>query len=173
MGAQVHGLDSHRASNGRLTPTDADASNPDRNDETHLRVLVATDGSAESLAAIKFAARLIPVDAELRLLVIVSYSTAVWPVVDGASRERLRSAVEAAARPAREILERSGLSASVHYRFGNVAEEIVAEVEDWEPRLLVTGRRKRRGLGRLIDASVSSRVLRRAQTPMLIAELDR
>ncbi|HEX2089367.1 MAG TPA: universal stress protein [Actinomycetota bacterium] len=132
-------------------------------------MLVATDGSAESLAALTFAARLIPVDAELRLLVIVSYSTAVWPVVDEATRERLRSAVEAAARPAREILERAGLSASIGYRFGNAAEEILAEVEEWDPGLLVIGHRRRRGLGRLIDASVSSRVLRRAQVPMLIA----
>jgi nucleotide-binding universal stress UspA family protein len=167
MRAEVQSLDRRASSIGRLLRTDSDASNLDRHDR--LRVLVATDGSAESVAAIKFAARLIPVDAELRLLVIVSYSTAVWPVVDGATRERLRSAVEAAARPAREILERAGLSASVRYRFGNVAEEILAEVEDWEPRLLVMGRRARRGFGRLLDASVSSRVLRRAQVPMLIA----
>ncbi len=169
MGAEAHSLDQRRSRNGRMWPTDSDASTLHRVNEGHLRVLVATDGSTESVAAIKFAARLIPVDAEVRLLVIVSYSAGVWPVQDGATQARLRHAVEAAARPAREILDMSDLSTSVRYRFGNVAEEILAEIEEWEPRLLVMGRRKRRGLARLIDASVSSRVLRRAQVPMLIA----
>ncbi len=168
MGAEVHSLDGRRPGNGRMRPTDLNASNLDRN-QAHLRVLVATDGSTESLAAIKFAAGWIPVDADVRLLVIVSYSSGVWPVTDGATRARLRRAVHAAARPAREILDRAGLSTSVRYRFGNVAEEILAEVEDWEPRLLVMGRRKRRGLERVIDASVSARVLRRTQVPTLIA----
>ena len=167
MRAEVHSLDQRGPTDGRVWPTDT--SNRDRDDETHLRVLVATEGSAESLAAIKFAAGWIPVDAQVRLLVIVSYSSGVWPVTDGATRTRLRRAVDAAARPASEILDRAGLSASVRYRFGNVAEEILAEVEEWEPGLLVMGHRKRRGLARLIDASVSSRVLRRTQVPMLIA----
>jgi nucleotide-binding universal stress UspA family protein len=165
--AEVHSPDQRGHTNGRVRPTDG--SNRDRNDQTHLRVLVATEGSAESLAAIKFAAGWIPADAEVRLLVIVSYSSGVWPVTDGGTRTRLRRAVDVAARPAREILDRAGLSTSVRYRFGNAAEEILAEVEEWEPRLLVMGRRKRRGLTRLIDASVSSRVLRRTQVPVLVA----
>ena len=173
MGGEIHRLDRRLGPLSRMESLDA--FRLDRNEGTQLRVLVATDGSAESLAATKFAARVMPAGAEVTLLVVMSYSVypsaAISPGYDGASvtRARLRRAVEAAVRRAREVLERAGIATTVRYRFGNVAEEILAEVQDSKPHLLVMGRRRRTGLARLIDASVSSRVLQRSQLPVLVA----
>ena len=62
---------------------------------------------------------------------------------------------------------RAGLSVSVHKRFGNPPNEVLAEVDELVPDLVVVGRR---GLGRaasLMFGSVSSSLLRHSAVPVL------
>ena len=62
---------------------------------------------------------------------------------------------------------RAGLSVSVHQRFGNPPDEVLAEVDELVPDLVVVGRR---GVGRaasLVLGSVSSSLLRHSAVPVL------
>jgi nucleotide-binding universal stress UspA family protein len=67
----------------------------------------------------------------------------------------------------RKALEEGDFNVEVSHRFGNPTEEIVAEIGDWNPDLVVMGRRGVHGLERWIG-SVSEHVLHHAKVAMLL-----
>jgi nucleotide-binding universal stress UspA family protein len=82
-------------------------------------------------------------------------------------RAHIAEETEKAVGDVRRILEEAGLSVSVHHRLGNPPDEVLAEVDEVVPDLVVVGRR---GLGRaasLVLGSVSSSLLRHSQVPVL------
>ena len=56
----------------------------------------------------------------------------------------------------------------VRHRFGNPADEILAEAQEREPDLIVVGRRGLSAPGRWLIGSVSDRVVRHAHAPVLV-----
>lgn len=138
-----------------------------------MSVLVATDGSGHALKAARFVAGILPVGAEVRLLVVLSMElqprTYLGELSDAeARRARIEEATEQAVAETRRILEAAGHTVSVHRRFGNPPDETLAEVVEWHPDLVVVGRR---GLGRassLLLGSVSSYLLRHSPAPVLV-----
>ncbi|MGZ4241545.1 MAG: universal stress protein [Actinomycetota bacterium] len=139
-----------------------------------MKVLVASDGSAPARRVCEWLAQILHGPVEVRLLTVLSYSLypyAMFPggeLADEGARERqAQEAVEAATREERLILEKAGFEVSVNHRFGNAPDEIVAEIERWNPDLLVMGRRGVHGLERILG-SVSEHALRRSRIPVLI-----
>lgn len=139
------------------------------------KVLVATDGSDSALRASQVLADLLSGRAaEARLLVVLSFELDPYTLLgeelaDAAERTRMvaQAVEEATARP-RHVLEAAGRSVSVAHRFGNPADEILEEAEEWAPDLVVMGRRGLSGPARWLLGSVSERVMRHARVPVLI-----
>ena len=65
------------------------------------------------------------------------------------------------------MLERAGYEVSIAHRFGNAGDDIVGEIADWHPDLVVIGKRGLRGVQRWLG-SVSERVIHRANVPLLV-----
>lgn len=142
------------------------------------KILIATDGSAPAIKACRIINEMLPrgAVAQIRLLTVLSYSLYPdaladdrLPASDVTERRRaVEAAVEAAGAEPVRILEDASRKIEFVHRFGNPADEIVAEIEQWDPDLVVMGRRGVHGLERVLG-SVSERVLRRSPSPVLIA----
>ena len=131
-----------------------------------MKVLIATDGSAAALEASRMTARiLVPHRDEVRLLTVLSYHLYPGSLVPGEhlpgeseAAALVREEVERLTGDARAILEQAGFKPSIAHRFGNPADEIVADARDQGSDLVVLGRRGVRGLERVLG-SVSEHVL--------------
>jgi nucleotide-binding universal stress UspA family protein len=112
--------------------------------------------------------------AEVRLLVILSFELDPYTLLgeeldDTPERLRMvREAVERATGEVRPVFETAGHQVSVAHRFGNPADEILQEVEEWKPDLVVLGRRGLSAPSRWLLGSVSDRVLHHAHAPVLV-----
>jgi len=134
-------------------------------------VLLAVDGSDAAVRAAQSVASLVCADdAEVHLLVVLSYT--LYPYVDdAATRADLEKAANeaqvAASEKAALALEQSGHRVTVVRRFGHPTDEIITEIEDWEPDLVVLGRRGLRGAKAWLG-SVSEHVLHHTKVPVLL-----
>lgn len=140
-----------------------------------MRVLVAVDGSEHARRAAKVAARLLSGRrAEVTLLVVLSFELDPYtllgePLADAPELQRAeRHAIETATERPGRILEAAGARVEVRHRFGNPADEILAEAEDRQPDLIVVGRRGLSAPSRWLLGSVSERVVRHAHPPVLV-----
>ena len=140
-----------------------------------IKILAATDGSQPALNACRVTARMLaPGSAEIRLLTVLSYHLYPGSLVPGehvpgeqSMQQAEGGAIEAATSEARGAFEDAGQQVSVTHRFGNPRDEIIAEVSEWGPDVLVLGRRGVRGLERWLG-SVSEHVVRHVQVPVFI-----
>lgn len=139
-----------------------------------MKVLVATDGSEPIVRACELLVTMLPVDARVRLLTVLSYDryphalAAGEHLADEAGLERAAAeAADDACRDARVLFEKVGIAVEQRHRFGNPVDEILTEAEEWDPTLLVLGRRGVHGVERILG-SVSEHVLRRATIPTLM-----
>ena len=142
--------------------------------EPALSVLLATDGSEHSLKAARFLAQVLSKGhAEVRLVTVLSMELNPYSYMGelsdaDARRARIEEESERAAGEARRLLQAAGHPTSVRRRFGNPPDEILTEIEEWDPDLVVVGRR---GLGRaasLVLGSVSAFLLRHSTVPVLV-----
>jgi nucleotide-binding universal stress UspA family protein len=147
----------------------------DVGEERPTRVLVAVDGSEHAERAAQVVARLLAGRRpEVELLVVLSFELDPYtllgePLEDTPERQRAeRHAVETATSAPRRILAAVGARVEVRHRFGNPADEILAEAQEREPDLIVVGRRGLSAPGRWLLGSVSDRVVRHADAPVLV-----
>jgi len=140
-----------------------------------VRVLVGTDGSEPALRASRTAAALLPQGTEVRLIVVLSFELDPLTLLgeeleDTPERQRMvHQAVERAVAEPRQVFEEAGHRVTVTHRFGNPADEILSEVEEWRPELVVVGRRGLTAPGRWLLGSVSDRLVHHASVPVLVA----
>jgi nucleotide-binding universal stress UspA family protein len=141
-----------------------------------MKVLLATDGSEPAMRACESASSLLVAGRDqVRLLTVLSYSEYPYSLVPddvplGDEAERARRVMEDIHRltdRSRRQLEDSGHTVETAHRFGNPTDEIIAEIEEWLPDLVILGRRGVRGIGRWIG-SVSEHVLHHANVPLLL-----
>ena len=139
-----------------------------------LRVLLATDGSEPTIRAAELLVQMVSEPIQARVFTVISYTFYPYPLFAGGQLADpisrvldVEDLVDEATRDVKLILEKAGIDVSVGHRFGNVADEILTEVEGWDPNLLLLGRRGVRGLERVMG-SVSEHVLRRTHVPVLL-----
>jgi nucleotide-binding universal stress UspA family protein len=140
-----------------------------------MRILLATDGSPSAIRAAARLAELVPLrDVEVRLLTVLSFMLDPYTLLgeelaDTPDRRRVeQQAIEEATQKPRELLEKRGARISLAHRFGFIADEILEEIDEWEPDLVVMGRRGLSSAKRLILGSVSDRVSHHAKVPLLL-----
>ncbi|HJT38302.1 MAG TPA: universal stress protein [Actinomycetota bacterium] len=113
-----------------------------------MKVLMATDGSEPALRAGELAASLLHDHAAVRVRVLTVLSYTLYPYAlfpggelsDESARARAADeAVDDATRDACAIFEKAGFAVECTNRYGNAADEIVAEIDEWEPDLIVIG----------------------------------
>lgn len=144
-----------------------------------MRILIPVDGSKYALAAVHFVAArtaLVGTDPEIDLLNVQA------PVPPRAARQVGKSAcaeyyedeAEKALKPARRALERAGFSPSTRHVVGHAAEQIAKAIEKPKGKkaaavdLLVMGSHGHGAFMNLITGSVTTGVLARTRTPILI-----
>lgn len=140
-----------------------------------MKVLIATDGSEPALRACRWFRDLTGGGrAEVRVLTVLSYDMYPHALVAGehlSNEAEMEAAVEAkvhgTTRAPRELLSGAGFKVSEAHRFGNPGDEILAEIDEWHPDLVVIGKRGVRGVARLIG-SVSEHVIHRCKCPILV-----
>jgi nucleotide-binding universal stress UspA family protein len=138
-----------------------------------LSVLVATDGSEHALKAARFLARMLSAGASIHLLTVLSLEmephTYLGELSDAdARRARIEKETDDAVGETRHILEAAGHTVSVSQRFGNPPDEILSEVEELVPDLVVVGRRGLSRTAGLMLGSVSTFLLRHSPSPVLV-----
>jgi nucleotide-binding universal stress UspA family protein len=136
-----------------------------------VKVLVAVDGSESADRAARAFADQCEGPHDVRVLVVVPYSESPFQGSDDADREerkvRLAERVLSASANAAETLRAAGHSVKITRRFGHPPDEIVGEMLDIEPDLIVMGRRGVKGVARWLG-SVSEHVLHHADVPVLL-----
>ncbi|HEX3186650.1 MAG TPA: universal stress protein [Pyrinomonadaceae bacterium] len=127
-----------------------------------FRVLLATDGSAASIAASRAIAEMNwPENSEVRVV------SAVNPIVYsleelGLTRDTRTERAHRAIGNAVHALSRAPVRISAEVIAGRAAGRIVERAKHWQAHLIVLGTNERRGLSRLLFGSTSAAVANRA-----------
>jgi nucleotide-binding universal stress UspA family protein len=138
-------------------------------------ILVPTDGSAGAVAAAEHAIDIAGrYDATVHALYVVDVRMS--PVSSGMDHDEIRALFEASSEdPARDVLaraERAGVPAVEAVEVG-VPHEVVREyVTDHGVDLVVMGTHGRTGLGRTLLGSLTERVIRTVDAPVLTVRAD-
>jgi len=146
-----------------------------KDDQPGRKILMATDGSAESEeAARSVAARPWPPGTQVRVLSVVELNVTLLqafepPLIHSAAVEEMRvkamSHAQAAVTGAREALQGTGLSVteSISVLLEKPSKVILDEAKQWGADLIVVGSHGRRGWSRLWLGSTSETVAMHAE----------
>lgn len=143
-----------------------------------MKILIATDGSIHSDAALEsVASRPWPKDSELRVISILEHSSLESITVGEYAlkldeiREEVKQMMRQIASSAVDMLSKTGCNTSYIVREGLVAQEILEEAKEWGADLIVLGTHGRRGLSRFLLGSVAQRVAAHAKCSVEIIRL--
>lgn len=138
------------------------------------RILFASDGSAHAARAGDMLAALVPSGATVRVVTVaglefVPYGGEWGPLSDEPERQaRLKALVETAFGHPLDSLKFADCTLEKKTRLGNPAEQIMNEIREWHPDLLVVGRSGLGGMVRLLLGSVSEHLIKHAHLPVLV-----
>ncbi len=130
-----------------------------------MKILIATDGSICSDAAVKSVAeREWPKGSELRVVSILEHSS-LESITAGEYafkldeiREEVRQMIKQIASSAADTLSNPNCKASYIVREGLVAQEILEEAKQWGADLIVVGTHGRKGLSKFLLGSVAQKI---------------
>jgi len=135
-----------------------------------MKILVAFDGSEGGRRALDWAARLAKDEADSRVSVIgvAAALEAAPPIADAvdpsSSVEKHRTELARAA----STLAAAGVPSDTMLKVGNPAEEIISAGDEGEFDLILIGRTGAHGAIRFLMGSVSDRVVRHANRPVMV-----
>ena len=135
-----------------------------------MKILVAFDGSEAGRRALDWAARLAKDEADSRVSVIgvAASLEAAPPIADavdpGSSLEKHRTELAEAAGK----LAAAGIPSDTLLKVGNPAEEIITAGDEGDFDMIVIGRTGAHGAIRFLVGSVSDRVVRHANRPVMV-----
>ena len=142
-----------------------------------MKILVANDGSKPAMHAVKYAVKL------LGLLASTSNSITLISVHDDVGLRRAKSFVgedavadylrelsEKEIKPARKLLDSSGVRHDMEVRTGHVAQEIVRCAKAGKFDLIALGAKGRGAIADLLLGSVAQRVLPMAEMPVVLVK---
>ena len=133
-----------------------------------FRVLLATDGSAASLAASRAVAQMkLPENTEVRVVSAVNpivYSLDELGLTRGTGTDHAHRAIGNAVN----ALRRAPVRISAEVIAGRAARRIIDRARHWGADLIVLGTNERRGLSRLLHGSTSAAVANRAHCSVMV-----
>ncbi|WP_018466942.1 universal stress protein [Calidithermus timidus] len=138
----------------------------------YKRLLMPTDGSACSLAAIREGLEVAKtLGAEVTFLYVLENPTGLWMAPESGAyiqelTQDLRKVGQAALEEAEKLAKEAGVASSGKLREGNVTATILDEAKNYD--LLVMGTHGRTGLDKLLLGSVTEGVLHRTDKPVLV-----
>jgi len=141
-----------------------------------MKILVATDGSKASLAAVQYAAQLaVALRTKDRVTLLSVHDHLAFKhvkrfVSKGAIEEYLRELSEAELAPARAAMAKSRVKFDIEIRQGHVADEIIKAASEGGFDMIVMGAKGRSALKDLLLGSVAQRVLSTAKIPVVLVK---
>ena len=137
-----------------------------------MRIVLATDGSKDSLAAAAYLKELpLPPSTTVRIIAAVSLPPLALHVAS--APELKRSVIDRAQQvvdDARTALAPRGFAIETDVVMGDPRAEIVRQAEEWKADLVVLGARGLGGVKRFLLGSVSDAVARHARCPVLVVK---
>jgi nucleotide-binding universal stress UspA family protein len=136
-----------------------------------MRVLLATDGSEEALAATDWLLTFpLPRSSTVRVFAVASLAQVPPAELESAQeyRRRISQRTGLIASAARDTLARRWVGAEERVAEGDAREEIVRMADDWPADLVVLGARGLRLVQRALLGSVSTAVVRHVHCPVLV-----
>ncbi len=144
-----------------------------------MHILIATDGSKQSLKAAKFLGTLFnPATIEKVTVIAVIRPLAAVPFANDFSEDEssgetsmtlsFRREAQAATERMAETLRECALQVSTLVRSGSPADEIIRAADELEADLIVVGGRGKGTVGAIFMGSVAYRVLHHAPCPVLV-----
>jgi len=134
------------------------------------RVLIPVDGSPNSLMAVRRVADSVRAGRALEVHVLHVRMPLSRHVARFASRRKRaayhRDEAARALKPAREILERSGVAHAVHVELGDRARIIDRVARRLRASRIVMGTARKNSLTRMVEGSVTNRVIELSQVPV-------
>jgi nucleotide-binding universal stress UspA family protein len=136
-----------------------------------MRILVATDGSADASAAVGWLSHLSLTESPVMVLSVVTLPPSSIDIPTVRSYyQTLLDYGEGVVKAARDVLVPSCPGVETQVRPGDPREQIIAAAEAWKADLLVLGARGLAGLAEVMLGSVSMAVLRSAHCPVLVVK---
>lgn len=141
-----------------------------------MKLLVATDGSKNSLRAVKYAVQLLERMSQAGSITLISVHDDVALrharrfVGKQAVEDYLRELSEQDLADARKLLDKAGITHDMIIRTGHVASEIADAAERGKFDLLVLGSKGRSALTDLLIGSVAKRVAEMSKVPVLLVK---
>lgn len=139
-----------------------------------MKFLVAVDGSKSALSATRYATKLASaVRGHNHIILLSVHDDSALKLFKryapkGAIGDYLREMSEKDLAPCRKVLDKAGVSHDMVIRFGDVAEQILAEIKDCNCDMTVLGSKGRGALKSLVVGSVAQKVLANAAVPVLL-----
>ena len=135
-----------------------------------LNVLVPVDGTSNALGAVRHALREYQQDHNLRLHLLnvqPALSRHVARFLSRGDRQRWhRDQARAALAPAERLLAQAGVPVESHWGVGQRAREICRQAIDLKVHHIVMGTARKSSLTRLLEDSVTNRVLETTPVPV-------
>jgi nucleotide-binding universal stress UspA family protein len=133
------------------------------------RVLVPTDGSDSSLAAVEHVIQSHPPGVTLLAVLPLERQGGARADASSPSHREYEEELDGHVAEARLRLERAGVNCRVEVRFGDPAAEITRLATEDGFERIVMGRRGRGGVAKLLLGSVSDQVVKSAPIPVTVA----
>ncbi|MEX0789520.1 MAG: universal stress protein [Actinomycetota bacterium] len=146
-----------------------------------LKVLVPTRGSLPALRACQACGRLLAdLETDVRLLYVMSPELYPYPYgpegeLDLALPEYVQNVndlVERSLAQPRRVFESAGHKVQLTHRYGGAADQILDEIREWEPDLVVMGRWWAHAPERWVRGSIFERVMCHAAVPTLVVSYN-
>ncbi|MEC2072687.1 universal stress protein [Alkalihalophilus marmarensis] len=137
----------------------------------YRKILLAADGSEHSFRAAKEARTLVdPKKGKVDIVYVVSGSSSRQDVLHHASKEEMDYARKEKVRGIAELFEDEGISCTIHVLRGEPGPTIVDFANKGEYECLVIGSRGLNNLQTMVLGSVSHKVAKRVECPVMIVK---
>lgn len=137
------------------------------------RILLPTDGSENAERAIEQAIGLATTyDASLHLLYVVDVNHMSSDTAENLMHDKLEQTGHAAVDEIADRAQQAGITVSSAVIPGTPAQEILTYAEDHDIDLIVMGTRGRTGFNRLLVGSVTEKVVRLSDIPVLTVPME-